>query len=101
MIASNRTSKWRVHDSIESTVPVVAERCEFAALAAGDQQVIVTVAIQITPGYAGSKLAQPFRQQWLSSEIVEVVFMVTVRNEVTYVLEQGSRLVFWFSVPGS
>ena len=36
----------------------------------------------------------------LSIEIVEVVFLVNVRNQVTYVLEQRGMLIFWIPDPG-
>ena len=95
MIACDRTRKWRVGNTTETAVSVVVKTGQLSTFAAADNQILITVAIQITPRHSRPKLTQPLRQQGLSLEVVEGVFVVNVRYELTHVLEQWSRIGDW------
>ena len=51
-------------------MPIVAKRRQLPAFPAGDDQIILTIAIQITPCDPRPQLTQPLGQQGLPLEIV-------------------------------
>ena len=66
-----------------------------AASAAGNDQVIPSIAVEITPGDSRPELAELFAQQRLALEIVERVLVVDMLEEMAHVLEERGSVGAW------
>ena len=61
---------------------------QLSASSAADNQLFMSIPIEVKPAYTRSELAQAARQQRLTLEIVEGLLVVDLLDEVTGVLEQ-------------
>ncbi len=73
----------------EATAGVSEERCR-AATSGADEQILVPIAVDVRPGDAGAKLAEPHREQRLPVRVLEKRVHVAVAKQVRQVLEQRS-----------
>ena len=82
---------------------IVLEIGQAAALAAGNNQVVIPVTVQVAPGHAGTELAEPVGQQGLPGEVVERVLVMHVAQKIAAVLEKRCdlRCRWWRSDDGT
>ena len=76
-------------DRLKAALGVVVKDGQLPAFAGGDNQVIASVAIQIKPRHARSKLAEPIGQERLPCEIVKALFVMGMVEHRADILEPG------------
>ena len=95
LIARGGAIHGSIGDGRKSAVAVVVVNAEMSAFAAGDDQIIPAIPIEIVPANARSELAEAIGQERLALEIVEGVFVMGVGQEVAHVLEERGSGRAW------
>ena len=91
LITLHRIVQSRRFKQLKTFLRIVVIHGQFASLAAGNDQVISSVAVQIEPRDARAELTQTIGQEWLTREVVEQFFMMFVSQPFADIFKHRLR----------